>query len=119
MGNISTIQSAVNQAFRTLGDLVGSFTLNRVTLTFDPLTSDTTSVSTTFVGEGVFDNDKSKMASLTVLTKDQTRIWLKITTEPLLSDTLTFPDGSVRSIVEVRPVRANTTVFIYEVICGP
>lgn len=119
MGNIATLQSAINQAFTVLGDLVGSFTLNRVTVTFDPLTSDTTSVSTTFVGEGVFDNDKSKLASMTVLAKDQTRIWLKIAEEPLLSDTLTFPDGSNRAIVEVKPVRANTTVFIYEVICGP
>lgn len=118
MSYIATIQNAVNQAFLAIGDLAGTFTLKRSTNVFNPLTSDYTSTASTFVGKGVFDGDKSKFLPTTELAKGTTRVWLKITETPLLTDTLVLPDGSERSIIEIKPVQANSTVFIYEVILG-
>ena len=118
MSQISTIQAGVNQAFKALGNLVGTFTLQRNNTVFDPMTSNVTSTVTNYVGEGVYDQSQKKYLALTELSQDKIRVWLKITEEPKLSDRLICPDGTNRSILEVRPVQANTTVFVYEVICG-
>lgn len=118
MSNIATIQSAITQAFDILGDLVGTFTLKRSVETFNPATSDVTSVSSTIVGQGVFHNDKTAFFSTTELSKGRTKVWVKFAVPPELTDVMVLPDGSERSILEIKPVQANTTVFIYECILG-
>ena len=118
MSYIATVQNAVDQAFNAIGDLAGDFTLKRSTNVFNPATSDYTSTSTTFVGKGVFDGDKSKFLPTTELAHGTTRVWLKITEPPLLTDVLVMPSGTERSIIEVKPIQANSTVFLYEVIVG-
>jgi hypothetical protein len=118
MSNIALVQSAIVTAFNVLGDLVGTFTLKRSTNVFNPATSEVTATASTFVCQGVFDNEKNKYLPLTELAKGTTRVWLKCSTEPKLSDILVLPNAEERSIIEIKPVQANTTIFIYEVILG-
>jgi hypothetical protein len=118
MSRVAQIQKAVDKAFLAAGDLVGTFTLKRESNVFNPATSEYVSTSSTFTCQGVFDNDKSKYAPLTELQKGMTRVWLKSTEPPRLTDVLVLPSSAERAIVEIKPVQANTTVFIYEVILG-
>lgn len=129
MSLVSAIQSAIDDAFNALGDLVGSFTLRRRTSTFNPLTSDYSEVVTDYIGTGFIDKDfkdsygnqsserrtiESSIHGTTIETGN-TVLWLKISQEPKVSDFIVMPDSVERVIVKVTPIKTYNTAFMYEI----
>ena len=124
MSLTSRIQSAVDLAFSSLSDLVGSYTLQRTTEVFNPATSEVTTTVVTYIGTGLEDRAVGSLTSrfsdrpaiFSTIESGQIRIWLKIDQEPQLTDKIIFPDNESYSIVRVTPVKTYNTVFLYELV---
>jgi hypothetical protein len=110
------IALAVEQAFVACGDLVGSFTISRTVITYDPLSGESVETASSFTAKGVIDKDSSKFTMFTTVEADQFRIWLKSSIEPKIDDQIALPDNSLHRIVDVKSVKPYNVAFIYELL---
>lgn len=109
----SAVANIVNNAFNSLGDLQSEFTLVSDVSTFDPLTSETTTVTSTSVVKGLLDNGKIKYMDEKNLTDEYVTLWVKFNgVHPTLADKVI--DGTDEyKILKVEPLKTNDTVFVY------
>ena len=110
------IATAVEQAFVACGDLVGSFTVSRTVITYDPSSGESVETASSFTAKGVIDKDSNKFTMFTTVEADQFRIWLKSSIEPKIDDLITLSDASVHRIVDVKSIKPNNTAFLYELL---
>lgn len=111
----SAIQDIISRAFSSLGDVAGTFYIKSSVDTFDPLTSETTSIVTTVECQGVLDTSRIYYLDEQALTDAHNSLWLKSTVAPKLSDTILDSVGIEYPIVKVTAMKSNVTPYIYRV----
>lgn len=116
MGLTATVQNAIEKAFIACGDLMDSYTVARVAISYDPSTGTSTETATSFVAAGFVNADNAAFTNFTVIESDQFRVWLKCSDEPKAGDRLTNSSGETHNIIAVKSIKPAATAFLYEVV---
>lgn len=112
------VTKSVDKAFIALDDLAGDMTLMSQTAdpTYNTTTGVVTKIETSFTVKAVFDKYESDRVDGTLIQKEDRLILVKPVTGlvPKVSDTITGPDGTEYSIMDVEAITAYDEVFLWE-----